>query len=171
MDKLIYQTMPQVTFATNKFINVPIILQYDETPLISIVKEQNLGFTTQIPIYHADGTYLAKINGTRVYPTADGKNAGIAMRSLQDLTVCEMDGKTLFEIYHQKGDAFRTNAELYTPNGYFVKSSDAPVPAVIKADGQALKIGGNIIMSNNTFKGCRIGVWLKSDGSIEICCN
>ncbi len=58
MDKLIYQTMPQVTFATNKFINVPIILQYDETPLISIVKEQNLGFTTQIPIYHADGTYL-----------------------------------------------------------------------------------------------------------------
>jgi hypothetical protein len=171
MDKLIYQTVPQVTFATNQFINVPIILQYDETPLLSIIKEQNLGFTTQIPIYHADGTYLAKINGTRVYPTEDGKKAGILMRILKDMTVCEMNGKTIFEIYHESGDAFRTNAELYTPTGYFVKSSDSPIPEVIKSDGQSLKIGGGLIMSNNIFMGCRIGVWLKSDGSIAIGCN
>ena len=170
MDKLIYQTAPQVTFATNKFINVPVILQYDETPLISIIKEQQLGFTTEIPIYHPDGTYLAKVNGTRVYPTEDGKKAGILMRSLPDITVCEMDGKTLFEIYHQKGDAFKTNAELYTPDGYFIKSTDAPTPKMINANGEALKIGG-LIMSNNTFSGCRIGVWIKSNGSIAIGCN
>ncbi len=30
MEKLIYQTAPTVTLATNKFINVPIILQFDE---------------------------------------------------------------------------------------------------------------------------------------------
>ncbi|MFA5877717.1 MAG: hypothetical protein WC880_05165 [Candidatus Paceibacterota bacterium] len=170
MDKLIYQTSPHVTFATNKFINVPIILQYDDTPILSIVKEQNLGFTTEIPIYHADGTYLAKVNGTRVYPTADGKKAGIAMRSLQDMTVCEMDGKTLFEIYHQQGDAFRAHAELYTPTGYFIKSADTPTPEVIKSDGQSLKIGG-MVMSNCTFHGSRIGIWIKSNGSIAIGCN
>ncbi len=170
MEKLIYQTAPQVTFATNKFINVPVILQYDKTPLISIVKEQQLGFTTEIPIYHQDGTYLAKVNGTRIYPTEDGKSAGIAMRSLPDVTVCEMNGKTLFEIYHQKGDAFKTNAELYTPNGYFIKSSDNPITEMLNASGESLKFGG-ITMSNNTFAGCRIGVWIKSNGSIAIGCN
>ena len=170
MDTLIYQTTPRVTFATNTFINVPIIFQYDDTPLISIVKEQSLRFTTEIPIYHADGTYLAKVIGTRVYATEDGKKAGIAMRSLKDLTVCEMDGKTLFEIYHQQGDAFRAHAELHTPTGYFVKSADKPIPQVIQADGQALQIGG-VVMSHNTFSGYRIGLWLKSDGSFGMGCN
>ena len=149
---------------------MPIILQYDDTPLISIVNEESLGFTTEIPIYHSDGTYLAKVNGTRVYPTEDGKKAGIVMRNPKDMTICEMDGKTLFEIYHEQGDAFRTNAELYTPAGYFVKSTDAPMPQVIKDNGEALQIGG-MVMSGNTFSDCRIGIWLKSDGSFSIGCN
>ena len=61
---LIYQTTPTVIFATNTFINVPTVLQFDDTPLISVVKEENLGFTREIPIYHAEGTYLAKVRGT-----------------------------------------------------------------------------------------------------------
>lgn len=170
MDKLIYQTAPRVTFATNQFINVPVILQFDDTPLISIIKEQQLGFTTEIPIFHADGTYLAKVRGTRVYPTEEGKKVGITMRNPADMTVCEMDGRTIFEIHHQPGDAFRTSAELYTPTGYFIKGTDKPMPEVIKSDGQALRVGG-IIMSNNIFSGCRIGIWLKSDGSCSLGCN
>jgi len=170
MKNLIYQTSPTVTLATNHFVNVPIILQYDDTPLISIVKEQDLGFTTQIPIYHQDGTYLAKVNGTRVYPTEDGKKAGINMRQLSDATVCEMGGHTLFEIYHEKGDAFRAHAELYTPTGYFVKCSEMPTPEIISNQGQALQIGG-IVMSGNMFQGCRIGIWLKSDGSCALGCS
>lgn len=75
--ELIFQTTPTVTFATNKFINVPTILQLDETPLISVVKAQDLGFTSEIPIFHADGTYLAKVRGTRIFPTEEGKKAGI----------------------------------------------------------------------------------------------
>jgi len=77
MENLIYQTVPVVTLATNHFIEVPIILQYDDTPLVSIVREQELGFTTEIPIYHEDGTYLAKVKGTRVYATKDGEKSGI----------------------------------------------------------------------------------------------
>ena len=128
-----------------------------------------MGFTTEIPIYHPDGTYLAKVNGTRVYLTKDGKKAGIEMRYPKDMTVCEMDGKPLFEIYHEAGDAFRTHAELYTPNGFFIKSHDAPMPEMISTNGNALQIGG-IHMSGNSISGCRIGLWLKSDGSCAIGC-
>jgi hypothetical protein len=170
MEKLIYQTSPRVTFATNQFTNVPVIFQFDDTPLISIVKEENLGFTTAIPIYHSDGTYLAKVNGTRIFPTEEGKKAGIVMRYPKGMTVCEMNDKTLFEIAHESGDAFRAQAELYTPTGFFVKYSETPTPTIISSNGGALQIGG-ITMSHNQFFGCRIGIWLKSDGSCAMGCS
>ena len=167
---LIYQTSPTVTFSTNKFINVPTILKLDDTPLITVVKEQNLGFTSEIPIFHADGTYLAKVRGTRIFPTEEGKKAGIVMRSLPNLTACELDGRTLFEIAHQTGDAFKVQAELYTPTGYFIKSTDADLPTLMKADGTGINVGG-IRMTDCTFSGVKIGVWLRSDGRIGIGCN
>ena len=49
---LVFQKSPEIELATNRFINVPIILQYDVTPLIEVVKEINIGFEIQIPIYH-----------------------------------------------------------------------------------------------------------------------
>lgn len=170
MENLIYQTVPVVTLATNHFIEVPIILQYDDTPLVSIVREQELGFTTEIPIYHEDGTYLAKVKGTRVYATENGEKAGIQIRQLSDATVCELAGKTIFEIHHQKGDSFRTHAELYTPTGYFVKCGESPTPEIRTDQGQALQVGGTTLVGN-TFRGCRIGVWLKSDGSCALGCS
>jgi hypothetical protein len=168
--ELIYQTTPTVTFATNTFINVPTILQFDDTPLISVVKEENLGFTSEIPIFHSDGTYLAKVRGTRVFPTEAGKKAGIVMRSLANLTVCELDGRTLFEIAHQQGNAFKAQAELYTPTGYFIKSTATDLPSLVKSDGTALNVGG-IRMTNCSFSGVKIGIWLQSNGSIGIGCN
>ena len=165
MEKLVYANSPTVTLATNRFINVPIILQFDETPLISIIKLESLGYTTQIPIYHPDGTFLAKVNGTRVYPTEAGKKAGIVMEYPAHMTVCKMGNRTLFEIYHEEGDAFRTQAELYTPNGYFIKTSDVPIPDVVSKTGESLRIGG-LTMSHNTFVNSRIGVWIRSNGSL-----
>lgn len=166
---LIYRTSPQVNLATNVFINVPVVLQFDDTPLISVVKEQSLGYTTQVPIYHADGTYLAKVNGTRVFATEAGKKAGVVIRDLPNVTVCEVAGRTVFEVFHQAGDAFRVQAELITPSGFFVKVAEVPMPTVLKSDGQSLQIGG-MSMSECVFKGVRIGVWLKSDGSVAIGC-
>ena len=170
MDQLVFQSSPTVTLATNQFVNVPVILQFDDTPLISVIREQALGYTTEIPIFHADGTYLAKVKGTRVFPTQAGEKAGIAMRHPQGMTICEMNGKTLFEIAHQAGDAFRTQAELYTPTGFLVKSTDTPTPQIIDSKGQELRVGG-VHMRNCSFSGCRIGIWLKSDGSCAIGCN
>ncbi|HEX9758288.1 MAG TPA: hypothetical protein VGB26_10905 [Nitrospiria bacterium] len=89
------------------------------------------------------------------------------IRQLPKLTVCTMAGRTVFEIHHQSGDSFRTNAELYTPDGCFVKAKDAPSPELVDASGNALRVGG-ITMSDCTFQNLRIGVWLRSDGSCSL---
>lgn len=170
MDYLEFQSSPTVILATNQFRNVPVVLQFDETPLISVINEQALGYTTNIHIFHADGTDLARVKGTRVFPTKAGEKAGITMRHPKGMTICEMNGKTLFEITHQAGNAFRTQAELYTPTGYFVKSTDTPTPQIIDSKGYELRVGG-IHMSNCYFSDCRVGIWLKSDGTCAIGCN
>lgn len=167
MADLIYQSSPAVTVASNRFINVPTILQFDDTPLISVVREAQLGYTSEIPIYHTDGTYLAKVRGTRVYPTEDGKKAGVQVHQYQGLWECKVDGRTAFEIRQQPGDAFRTDAELYTPEGCFVRVADGPIPTVMSASGSALKVGG-ITMTGCSFQNMRIGVWIRSDGSVAI---
>lgn len=167
MDKLIYQKESVVVLATNTFVNVPIVLQFDDTPLISVVREEELGFTTEIPIYHEDGTYLAKVRGTRIYATDEGKKAGVEIRQFSDRWVCEINKRTAFEIKHESGDAFRTQAELYTPEGYFVKISDSPTPELFDASGNALKVGG-VTMVGNLFQNMRIGVWIRSDGSVSL---
>jgi hypothetical protein len=164
---LIFQTSPKVTIATNTFINVPIILKYEDVNLIEIIKEERVGFTTQIPIYHQDGTYLAKVTGNRLYLTKEGEKAGLKIDKRPGLWVCTMDKQTLFEIQQKTGDAFKTTAELYTPDGHFVKCTDAPTPHLIDTNGSELKVGG-MIMSGNTISGFRIGIWLRQNGSCAI---
>jgi hypothetical protein len=165
MTELIYQTSPRVTFATNTFVNVPTILQFDDTPLISVVREEKLGFTTEIPIYDADGVYLAKVRGTRIYATNEGAKSGLEIRRLADRTVCEVGSRTAFEIQHEQGDAFRTTAELYTPTGYFVKWADAPHPEILTATNEALRVAG-VTMVGNYFQNLRIGVLVRSNGQV-----
>jgi hypothetical protein len=169
MDKLIFQETPEVEFGSNKFINVPTILQFDETPLIQVVKTQDAGFSTEIPIYHSDGTYLAKVVGSQIYKTEDGKKAGLVLKYPDLMTVCELNGQTLFELKRTSAASLKAAAELYTPAGYFVKYMSS-TPSLLKIDGSNLQVGG-MIMTGCSFSGVRIGVWLKSDGSIGIGCN
>ena len=51
--ELYFQSSPSVTVATNTFINVPVVLKYEDTSLIEVIKEQGIGFTTQIPIFRS----------------------------------------------------------------------------------------------------------------------
>ena len=166
-NSLIFQTTPKVTIATNTFVNVPIILKYEDLNLIEIVREENLGFTTQIPIYHQDGTHLAKVTGTRMYLTEDGKKAGLKVEKHNLLWACSMNGQTLFEIQQQAGDSFKTTAELYTSDGYFVKCTDSPIPGLIDTSGSAIKLGG-IAMSGNYIQGCRIGLLIEKNGRFSM---
>jgi len=166
MENLIFMKIPNVVFATNLFINVPIILRYDELNLIEIIEEMNLGFTTQIPIYHSDGTFLAKINGTRIFATDEGKKAGLKIEKYPRIWACKMNNNTLFEIEHEKGDQFRFSAELYTSDGHFIKCKYMTGPEMSDINGKIQKIVSS--MSNCTLKNVRIGVWLKKDGSCLI---
>ena len=166
IDKLIFQTAPAVNFGSNIFQNCPTILQFDETPLISVVKVEEIGFSTEVPIFHEDGTFLAKVVGSQLYSTDAGKKAGVELHHPDKMTVCKMGDKTLFEVRREDAASLKTAAELYTPEGYFVKYSDG-AHSIISSDGGSLNIGG-IVMTGNMFSGCRIGVLLKSDGSCAI---
>lgn len=165
--KLVFQSSPSITVATNTFINVPVILKYEDTPLMEVIKEQGIGFTTQIPIYHSDGTYLAKVKGNRIFPTEAGKKANINIRDEQGKFICSLENKVIFELTHGIGDLFKANAELYTPDGCFVKCSDSPKPELFDTSGSEIQIGG-IFMSGNIFNNCPIGIWIRKNGSVAI---
>jgi hypothetical protein len=164
MDKLIFNQQPEVTIATNRFIRVPVILQYDKTPLISVVKTEKAGFTTNIPIYHSDGTYLARVVGSQIFRTKEGEKAGLDMEYPVHRTVCLMNKRVLFEIYRTEAAALRTTAELFTPDGNFVKITE-------EANGlfnsKRIQVGGVTLMGN-LFVDLRIGILYNSDGSVSI---
>ncbi len=166
MINLIFNEAPSVKFATNTFINVPVILQYETTPLIEVVKAEKAGFTSQIQIYHSDGTYLAKAKGTQLYLTEEGKKAELNLRHLPGITVCEREGKTIFEIRREGPAALKAQAELFAPDGTFLKCVDAEMLKLFSAD-KPLKLQG-IVLINSIFSDSRIGVWIGKDGSIAI---
>ncbi|POF89348.1 hypothetical protein [Pseudomonas putida] len=169
MDKLVFQSAPSVELGSNKFINTPTVLQFDDTPLIQVVRNQQAGFTTQIPIYHQDGTYLAKAVGSQLYRTSDGDKAGVTLEHHDKLTVCKLNGQVLFEIRREEAAALKTAAELYTPEGYFVNYT-SPTPGLVDKDGAALNLNG-ITMTGCVFSNNKIGIWMRSDGSVAIGCN
>jgi hypothetical protein len=70
-DQLIFSESPKIEISSNTFENVPTIIQFHDTPIIEVIKEHNAGYTTQISIYHKDGTYLAKVKGSQMYATKD----------------------------------------------------------------------------------------------------
>jgi len=165
--ELIFQSSPKVIVATNTFLNVPVILKYEDTPLMEIIKDQGIGFTTQIPIYHSDGTYLAKVKGNRIFPTEAGKIANIEIRDTPGKFICSLDKKEMFELTHGVGDEFKADAELYAPDGYFVKCSESPKPELFDVKGNSIRVGG-ITMIGNIFQNLSIGIWLRKDGSCAI---
>jgi hypothetical protein len=145
-EKLIFTQIPAVMIASNFFIcQIPI--RYKDEPMLEFIKELTV-YRSKIPIYHSDGTKLADVKGSEIYPTEDGKKAGITMRHPAGATVCEMNGKPLFEIQKQGANALKMVAELFTFDGFFLKWSAQQIEGLIHASGGDLKIGGS------SFSGC-----------------
>src|SRR5665647_2388524 len=113
-NKLIFSSQYKFELATNTFVNVPVILKYEDIDLISVIKGETVEYTTKIPIFHADGTHLADAKGSRLFKTPEGEKAGLKIDKYPNLWVGIMDGKTIFEIKQQAPDSFKTTAELYT---------------------------------------------------------
>ena len=168
-DNLVFVQRPAVEFASNTFVDVPVILQYDNTPLIEMVRLQTAGYTSRFRIYNQDGIYIAKVIGSDIVLTEEGKKSNLKTRRPAGATlVCELDGHTLFEIRRKEAAALRTEAELFTPDGRFIRSNKDHFPSeLISADKSSLTIGG-CVMIGNIITGFPIGVLIDSRGSISI---
>jgi len=95
------------------------------------------------------------------------KKVNIEIRDTPGKFICSLENKVMFELSHDVGDAFKADAELYAPDGYFVKCSDAPNPELFDLTGNAIKVGG-VTMIGNVFQNLSVGIWLRKDGSCTI---
>lgn len=173
IDKLIFSRNTAVSLAGNLFIDVPVILQYDDTPMIECVslvalRNPDNERAISIPIYHSDGTYLGKYKDSRFHPTEEGENAGVSVRYPQSMAVCEMNGETLFEIKRISAAAINIVSEIYTPDGHFIKCNHGTGALYGTKDNNL--IIGSVTMSRCQFMSCYIGIHMKSDGSVGIGC-
>jgi hypothetical protein len=152
-ESLIFTRSPSIVIATNTFFcRIPI--RYHDTPMLEFVKELTTlntdSFTTQIPIFHSDGTKLAVVKGANIYETKEGIKSGVTMRHLPDAKVCELNGKPVFEIKRKGAAAISMTAELHTFDGAFLKWSGVSLSGLLAMEaGKSLQIGGMTMQECN----------------------
>lgn len=136
---LVFQEHPLVWLGESWFRNVPTIIQWEDVPLMEVGQFEPGGYSTKFAIYHSDGTKIAVVKGSQFYLTAEGQSAQLTLRHPPGMTVCELEGRTIFELRREEAAALKTTAELYAPEGVFIKTSDA-----------CLDIAGRIASGNYT---------------------
>lgn len=151
--ELIFTNIPQVIIASNTF-SCQIPIRYKDEPMLEFIKEMNV-YDARIPIYHSDGTKMAIVKGRNVYATEEGKKAGIKLLHPSLSTICEMNGKTLFEIRRQAASAVKMTAELFTHDGYFLKWSENFIDC-ININGSILQVGG--LQMSGCFLNAPVGI-------------
>ncbi len=166
---LVFTRVPVITIATNTFIDVPVILQYEDTPLIELVQELDASYTTRFTIFDDSGTELAVAKATQLYLTKAGeKDAQLTLRHELGKTVCVRGNATVFEIHRIAAAALKARAELFAPDGRFLVTHDAGnLPLEIREEPEGLQVGG-LKMSGSTFSGMRIGIRISADGSVAL---
>lgn len=163
-DTLIFTNWPKVSMGSNTFTDVPTILKYDNLNMIEIIKEAGNGYTIQIPIFDAEGTYLATFKGNSLVTTAESEIGDLTLSQENESTICTLNGKTLFEIIKKEGDAFRIKAELFTPEGYCVKYISDETPELFDKQGSEVRLGG-VLKDESVIEGCDVGFWLTQNGT------
>lgn len=163
-DTLLFINWPKVTMGSNTFIEVPIILKYDNLNMIEIIKEPGFGYTTQIPIFDAEGAYLATAKGSSLITTDESEIGELTLDHSGDVTTCTLDGKMLFEITRSEGDEFLIKADLYTPEGYSIKYISDETPELFDKQGYEVRLGG-VLKDESVIEGCDVGFWLTQNGT------
>ncbi len=157
-----FSASPEIEIATNRFIDVPTIIQFEDVPLMQVGNFEAAGYTTKFAVYHSDGTKIAVVKGSQVYLTEEGKNASLKMRHEPDLTACELEGRTIFELRRNGAAALKGAAELYAPEGAFIRANDSDMSA-LRGDGTEIRIAG-VQLSDCEFRGHAIGIHITSTG-------
>ena len=80
-----YNSSPLLVIGDNTFRNVPTILQFENTPLLEVTKVIDAGYAVSFPVFHQDGTYIARVRGSRIHITDQGKTAALKMRFQTEL--------------------------------------------------------------------------------------
>jgi hypothetical protein len=158
---VIFQEHPEVEIATNKFIGVPTIIQWEDTPLIEVGKFEPAGYTTRFTVYHNDGTPIAVVRGSRIIRTDEGKRAKIEQRTAPDLTALELEGKTIIEMRRKGAAALKGWAEIYAPEGVFIKANDTDMAAIL-GNGTGIPVLSGI--RNGVFKEHLIAIHVTKNG-------
>jgi len=167
MDGLVFNESPILELGTNLFINVHVVLQFETIPLISVEKRVRAGYEIEIPIFYRDGTKLAKVKGAQIYLTPAGRKVGVTLRYPQGKTICEMAGAPVFEIQRSGAAALRTSAELYTPDGSFIKCSNESMGSYVMKHSKPLRLG-QLEVKNLQFEDYEVCLWVRKSGSIQI---
>lgn len=136
-NRLIFSPGAVIRFGGNVFIDIPVILQVDGAPLIETIKNNEISRTTGFMIYHADGTFLAKVVGTCLFCSPEGEKAGLELSFPSRTTVCTLGRTVLFEVRRVAAASMAISAELFSPAGLLVKAGSlAPLTTFAKAGGK-----------------------------------
>lgn len=165
---LAFDEWPIFEIGTNLFVRVPVILQYEDTPLIEVVQRVPAGYDAKIAIYHPDGTYLAKVVGSRLVSTRAGRKAGVDLKHPAHKTICLLGKQVLFEIVRREAAALKTEAELYAPDGAFLKCTNVDFRARMPGERQKpLQLGG-LQVRNMHLEDSKIGIRVFRDGRVAV---
>jgi hypothetical protein len=161
-EKLIFSASSKIEFATNTFVNVPVILRYEDTDIISLQRQVPTEYHSKISIYHSDGTKLATAVNSRIF-LEDGIKTDIKIDKYPNLWVCKMNGKEIFEIHQQPCDQFKLYAELFTNDGFFIKYSNYKCDVPIVRMSDLARCASCCEISN-----VDVGFWVKRNGQVII---
>ena len=179
--EVFFSQHPDVVIASNRFIGVSTILQFENTPLIEVGKFVKAGYSAKFSVYHSDGTKIAVVKGRQIYRTEEGKAAKFSMRYDHELTACELEGKPILELRRDGPAALRGWAQLYAPEGFLVeiKPADSVTPVLLPKitdllRNESLTLPGNAVLERCTFSNFMIGMlvcrpgYVPPDGSIAV---
>ena len=162
---VIFQEHPDIWMGSSVFRKVPTIVQVDDIPILEVGQFVDAGYTTRFQVFHSDGTHIATVNGSRIFPTEAGNKANLKQRFENNLTICELEGKPILELRRHGAAALRGWAELHAPNGTLIKCFDEKFSGMIGSEGH-LCISGQLFM-DVLFEGHPIGLHFK-DGNCKM---
>ncbi len=160
-----------VKFASNTLINVPVILQFEDTPLLEVVRSIHGQPDDKIALFASDGGKLGYMQGERLFLTSDGEKVGAKIDHKADAKVLRIDGKERYVLRKPRPFEMHPKFELYTPTGILVAGEPDMIPGLTSpGSSEPLSLQG-AIFEGNTLSGCQIGFWFDRQGSIAFGCS